>query len=451
MLTPFPHQIDGALFLAHQTAKLLADEPRCGKTGAAIMAADLELAQRILVVTTASGRAVWKRAFPNWSKMPRSVGILADSNGKLYDVTIVSWAGITTPGIRAKLLAAEWDRVILDESHYAKSIEAKRTQAALGEFLQDGLTLVHTLSLANRAAGRVWYLTGTPIPNAPNDLYPMLRVSRPECLAADEAKGWKDVTRYGDFLHHYCHVRMKKISAWKRVPVVMGGKNLPELRERIGDFIMLRTQQDVGIREPIYDLLPLAVSPAQRREAEKDLDAAAILKAAEDGDTKSLEMHLGSLRRITGSIKAGAAAVAVREEFECGLDKIVLAYWHREVGDMLADALAEFGVLRIDGSTSAHARGSIEQCFLNDPKARVMLAQIEAAGEAVDFSSAALLWFVEVAFSPKSMKQMALRITNHHQTRQALVRVCVLDGSIDEGLQAILLRKWTAIREVIGK
>lgn len=80
----------------------------------------------------------------------------------------------------------------------------------------------------------------------------------------------------------------------------------------------------------------------------------------------------------------------------------------------------------------------------------MFLAQIEAAGEAIDPSALAVLWFVETMFSPKSMKQMSLRVTNHAQTRQAVVKVCVLEGPIDEAQQASLMRLWTAIRELIS-
>jgi len=44
---------------------------------------------------------------------------------------------------------------------------------------------------------------------------------------------------------------------------------------------------------------------------------------------------------------------------------------------------------------------------------------------------------------------MAMRITNHTQTQQPLVRVASLEGSVDDALQNILLRKWTAIRQVL--
>jgi SWI/SNF-related matrix-associated actin-dependent regulator 1 of chromatin subfamily A len=116
---------------------------------------------------------------------------------------------------------------------------------------------------------------------------------------------------------------------------------------------------------------------------------------------------------------------------------------------MLAAELAEFGVLRLDGATPPDKRGPIEQQWLNDPTKRVFLAQIVAAGEAIDLSSAAVLWFVEMSFTPKDSKQMSLRITNHTQKRQAVVRVCCIEGSIDEAIQARLLKLWTAIREVL--
>jgi SNF2 family DNA or RNA helicase len=156
------------------------------------------------------------------------------------------------------------------------------------------------------------------------------------------------------------------------------------------------------------------------------------------------------LRRLTGEIKAHAVVAAVKEEFECGLDKIVLAYWHKDVGQVLKDGLSTYGVVGIDGSSGQTQRGEAEQRFLHDPSIRVFLGQIKAAGEAIDLSSSANLWFVETSFTPSDMAQMSKRVTNLLATRQAFVRVAVLEGSIDEALQEILLRKWTAIREVIS-
>jgi len=434
-LKPFPHQIDGAVFLANRPNALLADAPRCGKTGASIMALDYALDDSVLVVTTASGRAVWRRAFPAWSTFKRD------------RVRIVGWPELLQARTFSELLRQKWDRIILDEAHAAKNFEAKRTQAVFGKLLDGGAHIDNHTALAARAKG-VWCLTGTPMPNAPNDLYPMLRALDPARL--EERDGMPDVMRYDDFLKRYCVVKYKKISNWRKIPVVIGGRNPEELRARLDGFFMLRTQQDVGITEPIYETFPLAVSERHRREIEANIEAGVVLAAAEAGDTKTLDMHLGPLRRLTGEIKARAVVDAVKDEFDGGLDKIVLAYWHKDVGALLRDGLSTYGVVGIDGAASANIRGEAEQRFLRDPSIRVFLAQIQAAGEAIDLSSAAELLFVETSFIPKDMKQMSLRITNHTQSRSPRVRVATLEGSVDDTLQSILLRKWSAIREVLS-
>lgn len=449
-MKPFPHQIEGATFLANKARALLADEPRVGKTGAAIMAADYALAENVLIVTTSSGRPVWRRAFDQWSGFGRSIQVLDGKKplDRKTNVAVVSWGGLTQPATRSALLHHKWDAVIPDEAHFAKNFEAVRTRALYGDLGRGGVDLDNTHALVSDQK-HAWLLTGTVCPNSPFDLYPHLRALEPHRLEAGD--GMPDVMKAESFMHRYCVVKFKKISNWRKIPVVIGGRNAEELRERIKGFSLLRTQQDVGIREPIYETFPLAVSARHKREIEANVDAAMVLAAAEAGDTKTLEMHLGPLRRLTGEIKARAVADAVKDEFDCGLDKIVLAYWHKDVGALLAHELSTYGVVGIDGSTSANARGDAEQRFLHDPKIRVFLGQIQAAGEAIDLSSAAELLFVETSFTPKDMKQMSLRVTNHTQARTPRVRVATLEGSVDDALQTILLRKWSAIREVLQK
>ena len=439
MPTPRPHQIEGAHFLADRKAALLADEPRVGKTGAAIMAADYVLADTILVVTTSSGRPVWRRAFADWSPFGRKVQVVKHCPDRDTQVAIVSWGGITQPETRSALLQRQWDVLILDESHFAKSFDARRTQAVYGVCEHD--RLAQSAALVRRA-GRVWCLTGTPMPNSPLDLFPMLRALTSDRLAPD-------VLTQQRFMDRYTHWRPKKLNHWSTIKIVMGGRNGDELAKRLDGFVLRRTQQDVGITAPAYEIMPLATTSAMRRQVEKDIDMASVLAAAETGSTKDLEMHLGPLRRLTGELKAKAIADAVKEEFECGLDKIVLAYWHKDVGTILRESLSTYGVVGIDGSATAKDRESAEQRFLHDPSIRVFLGQIQAAGEAIDLSSAAELLFVEASFQPAHMKQMSLRVTNHSQARSPRVRVAVLEGSLDEAVQSILLRKWSAIREVI--
>jgi SWI/SNF-related matrix-associated actin-dependent regulator of chromatin subfamily A-like protein 1 len=449
---PKPTQISGARFLAQRKYALLADEPRCGKTGTAVMATDMVLAERVLVITTASGRGVWVKGFQDWSYAGRRTLVIDQKNVKLVpeaDTVIVGWPSISKPQIRSALLRQSWSVLVSDEDHNAKNYTAQRTQALYGTLVNDGAQLNISAALFSKAE-RVWPLTGTPVPHSPFDTYPRLRALLPERLKANLERGWPDVTRQNDFMHRYCIVRMKQISNFNRIPVVVGSRNLDELRERLAGFSLLRTQQDVGIAAPIYETLPLCVSEKELRETQRDLPIAEVLQAAASGSTRDLEMHLGPLRRLTGEIKAKAVVEAVHDEMAGGLDKIVLFYWHRDVGDLLQQALAKLGVIRLDGATTDKERRVIEGRWRTGPE-RVFLGQIQAACEAIDLSTAAVLWFIEQSFTPAQMVQASYRITNFEQKRQAFVKVVTLQGSIDEAIQSRLMTLWTGIQETLRK
>lgn len=447
MPTPFPSQLTGAEFLSKRRNALLADAPRVGKTGAAIIASDYIMAERTLVITTASGRTVWARGLEDWSAFKRKTAVLYKGGLTKEHLTadrlIVGWPALHS--CYEKLSAEMWDLLLPDESHYAKSIEAKRTQALYGRF--SGQMRIAQDAISD-AAAHVWCLSGTPIPNAPNDLFPMLRALCPERLST--VWGPSDVSAYSDFLHRYCIVRKKAISRWKKIDVVVGGKNLEELNARLKGFWMRRTQQDVGITAPIYEILPIHITDTQRKKLESEIeDAADILDAAETGETKSLELHMGPLRRLTGTIKAAGVIQAVKDEFESGLDKIVLMCWHKDTMASLEKGLFSYGVVRLDGNTSVTKRDEAQRLFQTDPNTRVFVGQITAAGEAIDLSAAAELIFVEMSFVPKDGAQAALRITNHGQKRQPRVRVAALEGSIDEAVQSVLTRKVKTITETM--
>jgi len=435
MPKPFPHQIEGAKFLARSQGALLADEPRVGKTGAAIMACDMVFAKHILVVTTASGRANWRREFQEWGFARTTAAVYAKADRPDTQVVIVSWSMITDPGLLEHLCRRGWDVLIVDESHYGKTPDAKRT-AAVFEALAPKINTV-------------WCLSGTPAANGPHELFTTLAACAPERL--EEGSDWPACKTYDRWVDRYCRVQHRKYgNQW--VPVVKGGKNLDELKERLRGFALRRTQQDAGIREPIYSLYSLSADAAaltaiRNAVADIGLSAEEVLAAAETGETAGLELHLGVLRRITGTIKAYAVVEALREELSNGLDRIVLMSWHADVLAALEEGLRSFGVVTVSGETPAKKREAAIADFQGG-KARVFNGQMQAAGEAIDLSVSANLMFVEGSFNPKDLKQAALRITNHSQTRQCFVRVCVLDGSIDEALGRVVLAKVATNRKL---
>jgi len=432
MPTPFPHQITGAVFLANRNAALLADEQRVGKTGSAITACDMVLAHKILIVTTATARAQWGYDFREWSGPHRKIQVVYSASDRIApdaDVVVVGWVMASKHGLLKQFTARRWDVLILDESHYAKTPGAARTQAAYGTAELPGL---------RRCAARVWCLSGTPIANAPNDLWTMLHALDPERI---------DGMSYNAFMHRYCVVKKKYVGGqW--IEYAIKGRNEDELRERLKGFWLRRTQADVGIKPPIFSVFPLHIeaAPAELRDITPER-AVAILDMF---DAEEVDSGFATLRRVTGVAKAHGVVDAVKEALDNGLDKVVLMHWHTEVGEILRNGLYSYGVVGIDGSTPATKRQAHVEAFQSGG-ARVFVGQIIAAGEAIDLSSACELWFVEPSIVPKDMAQAAMRITNHSQKRQALVRVCAAANTIDEQSMEILTRKVKTIKQIMEK
>ncbi len=449
MIEPLPTQISGAKFLASRRTALLADQPRVGKTLAAIWAANKIGARRILVVTTASGRAVWRKAWKDsqsfpWIETPeyaRDIHVVGVDKNGINGIQIISWDSIRQSKVFAALKKQRFDVYILDEDHRAKNPHTKTAQAIYGRFNVYGDRIAAGIVADGET---VWHLTGTPMPHDPGDMWCRLRASNELCLV-----GTPHVIAYDDFRDRYCVIVQKKLK-WNTIPVVVGGRNLDELKARIGDWMLRRTQQDVGIRPPVFELMPLIVKPEQRRQIKTDLTQEQIIAAIEQNRTAELDMHLGPLRRITGRLKAEAIIGAVDDALEGNTDKLVLAYFHREVGDILEQRLTNYLPERVDGGVSAGIRAERIHRFQTRLGHGVFLAQIDACGEAIDLSAAAELWFVESVFSPKSMAQMSARISNVDKTKTTFVKVAYIENSIDEAIQASLLRLWRSINQVLA-
>jgi SNF2 family DNA or RNA helicase len=326
------------------------------------------------------------------------------------------------PAILTQLQQLRYSLIILDESHEAKNPETKRTKAVYE-------------ALVPRAE-YVWCLTGTPIPNAPDDLWPMLHYLEPQRIGR---------MSYAKFREKFCVINRRYINGYWR-EIVKGGKNEEELKPLLDGFWLRRTQQDVGIGKPLFSIQAVHSDTLPDIEG---VDAQTILDAIETGE-QITDLHMAEIRRVTGEIKAKAVVELVAEELDEGLDRIVLMCWHKSVIEILKTGLSKYGVVGIDGSTLATKRAEMVDKFKRGD-ARVFIGQMLAAGEAIDLSAASELMFVETSFVPKDMAQAAMRCSNHSQTRQVHVRVCALEGSIDEAISAILMRKVQTIRQLMEK
>lgn len=435
MLSLFPHQITGVQYLKSRAGHaLLWDEQRVGKTPQAIIASGELGLDRVLVITTVSGVGVWRHQWRQWDRWQRSPVVLP-------------WSKLNN-GSADRLLHETYDLLILDEGHLYKSFSAARTRRVYGmphghELHQEQAIMCH--------AGRVWHLTGTPAPHDPGDLYPCLRALFPKLLAANPKEGLPDVGTFEKFRSRYCVMVNKRIKN-RVIKVVVRGQNLDELKRRLKGQFLRRRQSEVGIRPAFWDLLPVEISDSQRAKMFSAIDMDAIRRAARTHDIADLEPLLAPVRRITGIFKAHAVADDAADFLDVERDqKLVVAYWHKDVGDVLYQQLHKYGVARVDGSITGSMRDLAIRTFQHGNQCRVFLAQIAACGEAIDLSAASEMWFAESTFTPSQMAQMGARITNLNQPKQCLVRVAALEGTIDEVIQDRLVNLARSIAQTLGE
>lgn len=413
----FAYQQAGARFLATAPTKgrLLADEPGLGKTAQAIAACD-DLCGghgNVAVVAPASVRENWHREFDRFSRFRHRV--LVESYDK---VARGEWNNIN-----------EVDVLILDEAHMLKTRTAKRTKA----ILDPG-------GLAGRA-DHVLLLTGTPTPNHPAELWPALHALAPETILGKNGKPLP----YHAFVSKFCKTRDNGFGV-----EITGGKNMPELRERIAPFVLRRRAKDVLTDLPPirFGELPLSgglTLPPEIAALVPEVDEA----IKRDGVEGLKKLATGSLRRHTGLAKVRPMNEWIVDQINGGLRKLVVFAHHTDVLEGMAAGAKQAGILSayIDGRTKE--RQAQVDWFQRGP-AEVIFLQDQSCREGLDLTAASNLVIAEPDYVDDYNRQMALRIYRITQTMPCLVWVAMLAGTIDERIVRTATRKLLTNKELWG-
>ena len=428
MIDLFPYQVEGARFLATAPSKgrLLADEPGLGKTAQAIAACDALGADRVMVVCPASVVEHWRREFTRFGQRREQY------------VQVIYYDAVSR-GAEA-LQGGKWDVLILDEAHYLKNRTSKRTRVILGIEDPDESTrpLLSPGGLIGRA-DHVLLLTGTPTPNHPAELWPALHTLMPDAILGKNGKPLP----YHGFVNKFCKTRGNGFGI-----VITGGKNLPELRERIAPFVLRRKKDDVLKDLPPIRFTELPLSSEFKMPPEVAAlvpkVAAAIEAHGVDG-LNAIASHVATLRRFTGLAKVAPASAWIRDALDGGIEKLVVFAYHREVLQALTVDAAKNGIgyACLTGATTD--RQEEVDRFKNSGVCRVFFGQIQAAGVGISLTAASHLVLLEQSWVPAENEQAAMRIHRVGQNNACLVRVASLARSIDERISRAVIRKLETI------
>lgn len=448
----FPYQDEGARWLATKRRALLADHMGLGKTAQAIRACDLVGAKTVLILAPAVARMIWSTECMKFSiggcrslvPVLSSKSVPSTTNG-----LVISYDLILAPTIFTSLVSRSWDVIIADESHYLNGTDTKRTKAVLGKG-----GLIHQ-------ARYFWALSGTPARNHAGELWALLYVC-----------GCTDLKRDA-FIDRFCRTIRTPYEDQK----VVGHKHEAEFRALIEPFMLRRRKEDVLKDLPpiLYTDVPVEPAPVdmqrwyhdvlmgwvkpevkQREISEELFTMGKTVDLLGSGSAADALAGLGQRcelsRRYVGLSKCPPVIEIIRTELEANAyPKIVLFGWHKDVLKWLQEAFRMYHAQILWGQSPPIKRDQMVRKFQRDPRMRVIVCNVQAAGTAITLTAAHEVGIVESTYVPSDMAQAIMRVHRIGQTQPVRVRWFNAAGTVDESIQRIIRRKTKDLVEMFDK
>lgn len=279
-LSYLPYQRGGIAYALARRGTLIGDEMGLGKTIQAIGVVNADVSIRsVLVIAPKSLTVNWVRELDRWQTRDLSVG---RANGKIPDAAIVVSSYEEAKKHETVLCERGWDLVIIDEAHYIKNSRSQRSK---------------TVTAIGQRARKVIALTGTPLPNRPIELFPILKLVDPEHWDQGPKGGFFRFARRYANAHHNGY-------GWD----FSGACNLPELQEKLRATCMVRRLK----KDVLTDL------PAKRRQ---------IVELPRNGASRAVDAESAAWDRISGRLEELQAEVELAragsdDEYETAVAKL---------------------------------------------------------------------------------------------------------------------------------
>lgn len=382
----------GVKYILHQKKVLLGDEMGLGKTVQAI-AAMVSLrntgATHFLVVCPASVVTNWCREITKHSKL-RATKIHGPGRAE----ALTSWVktgGVavttfeTTSYIKNESIE-KLDLVIVDEAHYIKNPEARRS--------------VNVRRLCS-ASDRLLFMTGTALENNVAEMVSLIAILQPQVA---------DSVRIMTFM-----------------------PNAPRFRNRIAPVYYRRKREDVLTELP--DLIETEEWCVPGAEEKKQYEHNVLSRSY--AAARRLSWDVADLKK---SCKA-QRLLEIVEEAKNEDRKVLVFSFFLDTIKTVANLLGARCYGPISGSVPSARRQEIVDNFDKAPAGSVLLAQIQAAGTGLNIQSASVVVICEPQFKPSVENQAVARAYRMGQSRNVLVYRLLCTNTIDEKITELLEQK----------
>jgi len=423
---PLTHQKEAIQKLVENKKFILADDMGLGKTTSTIIAALESGSKKVLIICPATLKINWKREIENYSDktvfIAESKNFSTEADFVIINYDIIKNFHDTKKKDESQILASNFDLVIVDEAHYIKNATAQRTK------------LINDIV---KKTERLWLLTGTPMTSRPIDYFNLLSL-----VDSPVAKNWMA------YAIRYCSGYQFKVGN-RKVWNVMGSSNLEELRDRTLGLTLRR------LKENVLDLPDKIITPVYLRLKSKQYEE--VMGEYYDWydknpeESKSLTVQFSKLTKVRQIIADEKIAQTIElAENILEQDKKVIIFCN--FTDSLNKITEHFGkaAVKLDGSMSKPERQHSVDEFQDNPKVKVFVGNIKAAGVGITLTSAEAVIMNDLSFLPSDHAQAEDRAYRYGQKNNVLVYYPIFENTIEGVIYDILNNKKQVIATVMG-
>ncbi|MGX8790837.1 DEAD/DEAH box helicase [Oceanobacillus sp. M60] len=386
------YQIFGAKYALLYKKTLLGDEMGLGKTVQALAILN-HLRQNhqghAVIVCPLSVIAHWKREMEQRSALQAFI-----FHGSNREEQFQAWQEGTGILITTFELAGtlplegshHFDALVVDEAHYVKNPNTKRSQ--------------NVYHLADEAE-YVLFMSGTPLENTVEEMMQLVSVLQPG-IADDLSEE-------------------------------MLLRNPQAFREAIAPVYLRRNRKDVLHELPDLEIIPEWVPFGEEekkfyQQAVKEEQVMAMRRAGWQGGSQSKSPKLEKLLEICENAK------------ENGHKVLVFSYF-KDVIQTISSNLENEAHRVITGDVSNHKRQEIIDAFTADEAGSVLVSQITAGGVGVNIQAANVVVLCEPQWKPTMEEQAISRAYRMGQSRNVVVYRLLTEESIDVTMLDVLGEK----------
>lgn len=379
----------GVRYILHQERVLLGDEMGLGKTVQAI-AAMVSLkntgASHFMVVCPASVITNWCREIRKMSRLT-----VIKIHGSSRTDAFQSWlktggVAVTTYETTAYCTLPEpfrFSMLVVDEAHYIKNPEAKRTK--------------NVKALCTHA-DRLLFMTGTALENRAEEMVSLINILQPQIGA--------------------------------RIHDMTFMASAPQFRKMIAPVYYRRKREDVLTELP--DLIEskewCSMSPAEE---------AAYEQAVLSGNFTESRRVSWNVPDLSDSAKA-ARLTELIEEAEADGRKVIVFSFFLDTVRKISLLLGKRCLDPITGAVTPERRQEIIDAFDQAPAGTVLAAQIQSGGTGLNIQAASVVIICEPQLKPSVENQAISRAYRMGQTRNVLVYRLLCEDSVDERIMSLL-------------